>query len=130
MTRVDRRVAILMEAGAYAFVRCAVISIDAIQPLEKSASKPLICNDRFCGACGLQDFDAGRVQRRRARREWNGPKNGLPGQKAKSAGFRRNPREHAGPGNGKGQPRAVGLDDLVDGNGIEYESATVVWKHF
>jgi hypothetical protein len=33
---------------------------DAIQPLEKSASNPLICNGRYRGACGLQVFDAGR----------------------------------------------------------------------
>jgi hypothetical protein len=31
---------------------------DAIQPLEKSASKLLICNERNFGACGLQSFDA------------------------------------------------------------------------
>ena len=37
---------------------------DAIQPLEKSASKPLICNERNFGACGLQDFDARRGERR------------------------------------------------------------------
>ena len=45
---------------------------DAIQPLEKSASKLLICNERNLGACGLQDFDAGEAGRIRARRERNG----------------------------------------------------------
>jgi hypothetical protein len=33
---------------------------DAIQPLEKSASKSLICRVRNFGACGLRVFDAGR----------------------------------------------------------------------
>jgi hypothetical protein len=32
---------------------------DAIQPLEKSASKLLICNERNFGACGLRVFDGG-----------------------------------------------------------------------
>jgi len=33
---------------------------NAIQPFEKSASNPLICNDRILGASGLQVFNAGR----------------------------------------------------------------------
>jgi len=42
---------------------------DAIQPLEKSASNPLFCNERNFAACGLQIFDARRGERRRGRRE-------------------------------------------------------------
>jgi hypothetical protein len=45
---------------------------DAIQPLEKSASNPLICNERNFGACELQDFDAcgGGEKRGPERLEW------------------------------------------------------------
>lgn len=52
---------------------------DAIQPLEKSASEPLICNDRICGASGLRVLGAGRGERRRVRRERNEALNVLPG---------------------------------------------------
>ena len=45
------------------------VGYDAIQPLETSASKSLICNDRICGASGLQNFDAMGAGRRRAWRE-------------------------------------------------------------
>jgi hypothetical protein len=82
---------------------------DAIQPLEKSASNSLICNERNFSACGLQEFDADDVGRRRARRERNGALKGLYTQVTKSVGSRRNPRKHAGSRNKKGQPRAVGL---------------------
>ena len=87
---------------------------DAIQPLEKSASNSLICNERNFGACGLQIFDARRGERRRGRRERNRALTGLSGQIAKSAGTRRNPRQHAGLRNKKGQPRAVDLQVLVE----------------
>ena len=33
-----------------------------------------------------------------ARREWNVARNGLKGRPTKSAGFRRNPQQHAGTG--------------------------------
>jgi hypothetical protein len=95
---------------------------DAIQPLEKSASKLLICNKLNFRACGLQIFDARPGERRRGRRERNGAWNGQPGEVAKSAGSRRNPRKHAGTRNKKGQPRAVDLCELVEGSGIEWES--------
>jgi hypothetical protein len=98
---------------------------DPIQPLERSASKPLICNDQNFGACGLQIFDAGRGERRRGRRERNRALNGRPCRIVKSAGSRRNPRQHAGLRNEKGQPRMVGLVELVEEGGIEPESATV-----
>jgi hypothetical protein len=91
---------------------------DAIQPLEKSVTNPRICNNRFSRACGLQDFDAGEAGRRRAWREWNRALNEPPAQQANSAGTRRNPRKHAGPRNKKGQPRVVGLYELVEGSGI------------
>ena len=91
---------------------------DAIQPLEKSASKLMICNERNFGACGLQDFDAGEAGRIRARRERNGPLNGLRDQVTKSAGSLRNPRKHAGLRNEKGQPSVVGLYELVEEGGI------------
>jgi len=45
-----------------------------------------------------------------ARREWNGARNGQFGRLAKSAGFRRNPREHAGTG-------AIGQEKTPTENG-------------
>jgi hypothetical protein len=65
------------------------------------------------------------TERRRARREPNGPSTGPPGQQAKSASFRRNPRISAGPRNEKGKPRVVDLIYLVEGSGIESESASI-----
>jgi len=97
---------------------------DPIQPLEKSASKLMICNERNFRACGLQNFDARRAERRRGRRERNRALNGLPDRVAKSAGTLRNPRKHAGPCNEKGQPRAVGLYELVEESGTELPSAS------
>jgi hypothetical protein len=75
----------------------------------------LICKERNFGACGLQDFDAGEVGRIRPRRERNRAWNGRPCRVVKSAGYRRNPREHAGPRNKKGQPRVVDLSEFVMG---------------
>ena len=96
---------------------------DDIQPLEKSSSNPLICNERNFNAYGLQNFDATRGERRSGRRERNGALNGVLGQQAKSAGFRKNPRKHAGSRNKKGQPRAVDLYILVEAARIEHASA-------
>lgn len=45
-----------------------------------------------------------------ARREWNVARNWLVGQPAKSAGFRRNPQEHAGVG-------AIGQEKTPTENG-------------
>ena len=56
-----------------------------------------------------------KTERRRARRERNGPSTGPPGQQAKSASFRRNPRISVGPRNEKGKPRVVDLIYLVEG---------------
>ena len=86
---------------------------DAIQPLEKSASNRLICNDQNFGTCGLQDFDAGEGERRRGGRERNRALNRRTCRVVKSAGIRRNPRKPAGLRNEKDQPRAVGLYELV-----------------
>jgi hypothetical protein len=88
---------------------------DAIQSLEKSASKLLICNKLNFRACGLQDFDAKQGERIWARREWNVTLNGRPCRVVKSAGFLINPRKHSAPRNKKGQPRGVGLYELVEG---------------
>jgi hypothetical protein len=98
-----------MRAARARFGDCFRLGNDAIQPLEKSASKLLNRNERNFGACGLQNFDARGGERRRGRRERNWAWNGQPGEVAKSAGSRRNPRKHAGTHNKKGQPRAVGL---------------------
>ena len=51
---------------------------DAIQPLETSASKLLICNERNFGACGLQDFDARRGREEGAEESGIGPGTGNP----------------------------------------------------
>jgi hypothetical protein len=99
---------------------------DAIQPLEKSASNRLICNDQNFGTCGLQDFDAGEGERRRGGRERNKVLNDQSGVEVKSASSRRNPRKHAGSRKEKVQPRVVDLYELVEGTGIESESASVV----
>ena len=96
---------------------------DPIQPLEKSASKLLIRNEPNFTARGLQNFDAGRGERRRGWRKRNGSLNGLLGRITKSAGTRRNPREPAGSLKEKGQPRVVGLFGLVEAARIEHESA-------
>jgi hypothetical protein len=96
---------------------------DPIQPLEKSASNLLICNERNFGPCGLQDFDARRDERRRGRRELNRALNGRPCHVLKSAGSRRNPHKYAGPVNEKGQARTVGLSELVEAARIEHASA-------
>ena len=98
---------------------------DAIQPLEKSASNRLICNDQNFGTCGLQDFDAGEGERRRGGRERNKVLNDQSGVEVKSASSRRNPRKHAGSRKEKVQPRVVDLYELVEEGGIEPESATV-----
>jgi hypothetical protein len=87
---------------------------DAIQPLEKSASKLLFCRAPILGACGLQSFDARQGERRRGRRERNRALNERRCRVAKSAGVRRNPRKHAAARKEKGQPRVVGLYILVE----------------
>jgi hypothetical protein len=119
-----------MRAARARFGDCFRLGNDAIQPLEKSASNLRICNERNFGACGLQDFDARRGERRRGRRERNDLSNWLSGVRAKSAGTRRNPRKHAGPRDKKGQPRVVGLAELVEGSGIECESAGALVAKF
>ncbi len=50
-----------------------------------------------------------------AGRERNVALGGAMGQMPQSAGFRRDPREHARSGKKKGQPRTVGLYLLVEG---------------
>jgi len=69
------------------------VGIDSIHPLKKSASNPLICNERkFLVLSDFKIFPQSDAGRRRPWREWNGALSGLPTQAAKSAGFRRKPR--------------------------------------
>jgi len=119
----ELRYYLLMAEGRWRVGDFLRLGNDAIQPLEKSASKLLICYKPNFLACGLQDFDAGESGRRRARREWNGALNRPPGRVVKSAGSRRNPHKHAGSRNEKGQPRAVDLRKLVEAARIEHASA-------
>jgi hypothetical protein len=102
---------------------------DLIQPLEKSASNSLICKKLNFRACGLQNFDATRGERRRGRREWNGALTGRLTRVTKSAGPRRTPRKHAGPRNEKGQPRMVGLVELVVGWNRTAVRKCLVWPN-
>ena len=82
---------------------------DTIQPLEKSASKYLICNARNFVACGLQIFDAGGGGEKTAPEKAEWALKRLPGHAAKSAGFRRNPRRFTGSRIESGQPGVVAL---------------------
>jgi len=56
-------------------------------------------------------------------RERNEVLNDQSGVEVKSAAFRRNPRIHAGTRKKKGQPRVVGLCELVEAARIEHASA-------
>lgn len=57
-----------------------------------------------------------------ARREWNVVRNGQFGRQAKSAGFRRNPQQHAGTGaNRQKNPQLITVGDSVLVAGREYE---------
>jgi hypothetical protein len=85
----------------------------------------LICNGRIFNASGLRVFDASRDREKKGPERANGPSTGPSGQQAKSASFRRNPRISAGPRNEKGKPRVVDLIYLVEGSGIESESASI-----
>ena len=69
------------------------------------------------------------AEKRRGTRERNRALKGLYSQVTKSAGFRSNPRKHAGLRNEKGQPKAVGLYELVEGSGIECEFANTWLGH-
>ena len=60
-------------------------------------------------------FTLAETERRRARRERNGPSTGPPGQQAKSASIRRNPCIFADSRNEKGKPRVVDLIYVVEG---------------
>jgi hypothetical protein len=106
--------------GCGGFLR---VGNDSIQPLEKSASRSLIRNDRFCDACGLQDFDAWRGGEKKApeRVEW-----GIEWATTPSHEVRRLPQkppQFRGTKE-KGQPRTVDPWTLVEEHGIEPQTAS------
>lgn len=105
-----------MEHFIYRMISCFLWVVNAaIQPLEKSASKLLICNGRIFNASALRVFDASRDREKKGpeRAEWaldraSGPAGEVRKLPQKPPYFRR-------PRNEKGKPRVVDLIYLVEG---------------